>query len=98
MANTKSVNWGRSGHLTDEQSEALASILKSHRDQVEVLRYSAESPVECALRFLRARKFDLEKTDQIILEALEKFKDVSDKCNKSIPSIIQSSNPLHVLS
>ena len=34
-------------------------------------------PKECALRFLRARKFDYEKTRDMIAEALQKFKEVS---------------------
>ena len=65
------------GHLTSEQIQALEELLKSHGADVESLRYTVESPKECALRFLRARKFDYEKTRDMIAEALQKFKEVS---------------------
>ena len=55
------ANWGKLGYLEAEQTEALEALLKSHGDEVEAIRYSVESPRECALRFLRARKFDIEK-------------------------------------
>ena len=73
------ANWGKLEHLTVEQTSALEALLKSHADQIEAMRYTVESPKECALRFLRARKFDSEKTHEIIAEALQKFKEVGAK-------------------
>lgn len=78
------ANWGKLGYLEAEQTEALEALLKSHGDEVEAIRYSVESPRECALRFLRARKFDIEKTHEIISEALQKFKEV--RSHFSLPS------------
>ena len=78
------VNWGRFDYLTLDQEAAMEALLESHADELEAIRYSVESPEECALRFLRARKFDTEKTHEIIAEALQKFKEVGDS-PRSIP-------------
>ncbi len=90
------ANWGKLGYLEAEQTEALEALLKSHGDEVEAIRYSVESPRECALRFLRARKFDIEKTHEIISEALQKFKEVRSHFT-SFPSHLLSFELPHVL-
>ena len=72
-----STNWGKTGFLSEEQEKALKSFLTTQSENLETLRYTVESPTECALRFLRARKFDLEDSATIVSDALKKFKDVS---------------------
>ena len=70
------TQWGKTGFLTKEQDQALQSFLTTQRENLEALRYTVESPTECALRFLRARKFDVEASAAIVSEALNRFKNV----------------------
>lgn len=74
MDDDPSCHWGMTGFLTDDQEDTLKKFLD--KVDLEPLRYTVESPTECALRFLRARKFNLEDSMKIVSDALQKFKDV----------------------
>jgi hypothetical protein len=77
MADSDDINWGKLGYLDKSQEEVLKTFLEQQKDNIDRIRYRVESPTECALRFLRARKFDLEKSLEIISQALQKFSEVS---------------------
>ena len=76
MDDDPSTQWGKSGFLTEAQEDTLKTFLSSQAESLESLRYRVESPTECALRFLRARKFNLDDSIKIVHDALEKFRDV----------------------
>jgi hypothetical protein len=86
MDDDPSCHWGMTGFLTDDQEDTLKKFLD--KVDLEPLRYTVESPTECALRFLRARKFNLEDSMKIVSDALQKFKDVG--------ALLPSLSPLSV--
>jgi hypothetical protein len=61
-------NWGRFGHLTPEQQSASEAFLSKHESALELNKYPSESSVNVALRFLRARKFDIELAGDLLFE------------------------------
>lgn len=64
-------NWGRLGHLTPEQQQATDEFVSKHGAALELTKYITESPANTALRFLRARKFNLIAASELL-----------DECNK----------------
>jgi hypothetical protein len=68
--------WGLSGYLTAEQSEVLAAFLAqgAPKDFNEV-KFGAEGMESVALRFLRARQFQLDKALAMLGEAAKMKRD-----------------------
>ncbi len=67
-------NWGRSGHLTTEQVAALAVFEETcNKEELELARYTSEHPTECAMRFMRSRKYDAEAAKILLAENIAKL-------------------------
>jgi len=67
-------NWGKSGFLTVEQGIALQTFLDTcNKDYLERARYTCEHPTECALRMMRARKFDVVAACKILEDNMQKL-------------------------
>lgn len=76
------LNWGKAGSLNEEQNAALTKFTNElHAKRIEKLKYDAESTENFSLRFLRARKFDVEKSIKLIEECEEILKKYeADSC------------------
>jgi len=61
-------NWGRPGHLTLEQQETTNDFVRRHGTALDLTKYPTESPENTALRFLRARKFDVALAGDLLAE------------------------------
>ena len=67
-------DWGRVGHLTADQQNALRIFGdKCPIDELNAAKYACESIEQGSLRFLRARKFDVQLAIDLVLE-----------CNKTL--------------
>jgi hypothetical protein len=68
-------NWGKIGHLTLEHQRILEDLKKSSEvaSQIERAKFRAESTDQACLRFLRARKFDLNGTLKLLTECVKLF-------------------------
>ena len=70
-ATTLPENWGRMGHLTPGQSAACTAFSAQHSAALGLTKYPSESLENAALRFLRARKFDLDATAALLAKCNE---------------------------
>ena len=63
--------WGRLGNLDSTQQDALQEFLnKIESGYLTRIKYNVETNEQFALRFLRARKFDVEKSLKLIDECI----------------------------
>lgn len=66
-------HWGQLGHLSSAQSEALNQLLgEIPREQIDIAKYSTETDEQVALRFLRARQFDITRTKELLAECYKR--------------------------
>lgn len=63
--------WGYLGHLSAEEQRVLEEMRKTPYTCVEHAQGKYKIDDECLLRFLRARKFDLEKADKMFTAHLQ---------------------------
>jgi hypothetical protein len=71
---TLAANWGAPGNLTAEQQAALEEFQRRvDSEAVNRVKYSVETPENFACRFLRARKFDVDRSVALFEECLQKW-------------------------
>jgi hypothetical protein len=62
--------YGKRGHLTADQSKSLQDFMNGcDKDALEMSRFTSEAPQDAALRFLRARKFSVDKALALLSES-----------------------------
>ncbi len=88
-------NWGKAGSLDESQNAALTKFTNAlDIKRIEKLKYDAESNENFCLRFLRARKFDVEKSIKLIEECEEILKKHdADGCAEMGPEACADCDP-----
>jgi len=96
-------NWGRLGYLNEEQRSALDDFKeKIDASKLARAKYDAENDEQVCLRFLRARKFDVEKATSLLSECCEIFDqydadqckvDGGEKCASCDPDVLTTFYP-----
>lgn len=65
--------WGTIGHLTVQQQDALAAFLsQASSHHLEMSKFKIESSESIALRFLRARNFDVPNALQLLQDCVKR--------------------------
>lgn len=68
------IEWGKLEHLNSSQTDCLKLFLEQcDKNNLEIAKFSVESNENGALRFLRARQFDLEKSLQLLVDCVNRL-------------------------